>query len=103
MQGGHIIGRWGRGAGCEVPDAMHWLGYVWGAVRGSDGSVGARKVRVCGTGHSRGFVEGSVVCAVCGSVVETRRLFGSLRSPSMLPNWELRFFDRLGFEIHPEL
>ena len=89
--------------GCEVLDVTHKIGGAWGAVGGSDGSVGARKVRVCGTGHSRGFVEGSVVCAVCGSVVETRRFFGSMCSPSMLPDWELRFFDRLGFEIHPEL
>ena len=36
-------------------------------------------------------------------VVETRRFFGSMCSLSMLPDWELRFFDRLGFEIHPEL
>ena len=70
---------------------------------GSDGSVGTRKVRVCGVSHTRGLVEGSVVCLVCGGVVKTRRFFGSMRSPSTLPNCEMRFFDRLTFEIHPQL
>ena len=74
---------------------------------GSDGSVGTRKVRVCGVSHTwiqrRGLVEGSVVCLVCRGVVETRRFLGSMRSPSTLPNCEMRVFDRLTFEIHPEL
>ena len=89
--------------GCEVLDVTHKIGGAWGAVGGSDGSVGTHKVRVCGVSHARGLVEGSVACLVCGGVVKTRRFLGSMRSPSTLPNCEMRFFDRLTFEIHPQL
>jgi hypothetical protein len=98
-----MIGRWWRGAGCEVLDVPHKVGGACSAVKGSEGSVGTRKVRVCGIGHTRGLVEGSVVCLVCGGVVITRRFLGSMRSPSTLLNCEMRFFDRLSFEIRPEL
>jgi hypothetical protein len=36
-------------------------------------------------------------------VVIPRRFLGSMRSPLTLPNFEVRVFDRLSFEIHPEL
>ena len=47
--------------------------------------------------------KGSVIFVVCGQMVETRRFLGSMRSPSTLLNCEMRFFDRLSFEIRPEL
>ena len=72
-----MIGRWWRGAGCEVLDVPHKVGGACSAVKGSEGSVGTRKVRVCGIGHTRGLVEGSVVCLVCGGVVIPRRFLGS--------------------------
>jgi hypothetical protein len=47
--------------------------------------------------------KGSVIFVLCGHMVETCRFLGSMCSSSTLPNCEVRFFDRLRFEIRPEL
>ena len=47
--------------------------------------------------------KGSVIFVVCGWMVKTRRFLGVMRSPSTLPNCEMRIFDRVTFEIRPEL